>query len=338
MKTIIKQLLFASLLLTCGPVSAQEYAIAGRHSDGTGIEENGVLFVGDAGTFRVVNGAQETVLLQSAVWRMEGLDRGDIYIPLLQESAGNIFEFDLDQNNIIMENASILQGFIYKSKNDKSAYFDAKVICTGKTMDNKAINLEFPLLLNFLPGMPEFEVIDYDFTGSEPYIELKYKTIRTEGLELFDVVFTWDGNGDGIIIGLPVQSDNYRHYTHPRYSKYKNTQEFIILYAYNSFGRTRSDTLFVNDLKAKTLIKDFSDTPNFYVYPNPARDYIHLQGEDIQNIKKLAIIDTTGKIRKEISALATDKIDVSELPQGIYILKIEYKNNNKSEQIKLIKN
>jgi hypothetical protein len=195
-------------------------------------------------------------------------------------------------------------------------------------------------LLNFLPAKTQFEIIDYNFTiGYDSYIQLKYKASdNTNQLEFYDLVFPGYGNTwYSIGYEIALESNNFLHYTNNTYPP-KNIYflQYLILIAYNTFGVVNSDTIYTHDLI--TSIKDFPARTKLLVYPNPASDYIYLQGENIQSIKKLTIRDTTGKIRKEVNVFATGKVDISELPQGIYILNIKYKNNRKSEQVKLIKN
>ena len=55
------------------------------------------------------------------------------------------------------------------------------------------------------------------------------------------------------------------------------------------------------------------------IYPNPATDFIIVETEHVASIQGIEIYDTTG--RKAISTTET-KVDVSALPQGVYILSI----------------
>jgi hypothetical protein len=335
MKTLMKQLFFACLPLVYLPVFAQEYSIAGIHSDGSRIEENDVLFVDAAGSFRIVNNNQEPVSLQSVTWRLEGLNYYLNYVPVLEESTGNVFEFNLAEDNLVNKS---LRGFLI-GDDKSSVYYKAKVICSGKTAGNVDINLEFPLLFNFLPGIVAFEIIEHNLNERPPSIRLKYNsTERTTELRLMDMVCPLGkyGNGDGILHYAPLQSDNYLHYTDTRF-RGEYFQEFLYFIAQNSFGSIYSDTILVHDLLS-TSIKTVPDETHVHIYPNPAQDYIYIQWDNIINIKKLSILNTAGKTIKEIDVFKVDKIDISDLAQGIYILRIEYKNNRKTEHIKLIKN
>ncbi|PQJ79107.1 T9SS type A sorting domain-containing protein [Polaribacter porphyrae] len=69
-------------------------------------------------------------------------------------------------------------------------------------------------------------------------------------------------------------------------------------------------------------------------YPNPAKDFIQLKGIDNVDILKFKITNVLGK---EIltSTLNDNKIDVSSLNSGIYILTVQLDNSSKN--IKFIK-
>ncbi len=65
-----------------------------------------------------------------------------------------------------------------------------------------------------------------------------------------------------------------------------------------------SNSLSVNDIQNK----------KFQIYPNPTSSVINLS----QNLSEIKIFNTTGQILKSIEK--SNKIDVSKLPNGIYIL------------------
>lgn len=57
-------------------------------------------------------------------------------------------------------------------------------------------------------------------------------------------------------------------------------------------------------------------TSNLSIYPNPATNYLFIDGSDWGLVQSMYLIDITGKIIKEISAL--NSIDVRNLSPGIY--------------------
>ncbi|GGG54082.1 T9SS type A sorting domain-containing protein [Epilithonimonas arachidiradicis] len=70
---------------------------------------------------------------------------------------------------------------------------------------------------------------------------------------------------------------------------------------------------------------------NIKIYPNPAKDFINITSQ--KEINSVEILDQSGKRISESREL---KINISNLPKGIYILKIKFSDRNSSIQ-KLIK-
>ena len=61
---------------------------------------------------------------------------------------------------------------------------------------------------------------------------------------------------------------------------------------------------------------------NIRIYPNPAQNYITIEGLD--KINSIEIIDITGKI---VTCEANSKIDISTLNEGVYFVKITTEEN-----------
>ena len=57
------------------------------------------------------------------------------------------------------------------------------------------------------------------------------------------------------------------------------------------------------------------------IYPNPVQNELFVEVKNEQ-ITKIDIIDFSGKVLKSIANSTTKSIDVSELKQGIYVLKV----------------
>ena len=85
---------------------------------------------------------------------------------------------------------------------------------------------------------------------------------------------------------------------------------------------TCSDILGVNDVSSQNKVS---------LYPNPAKDIVTLQSA--KTISEVKIYSATGSIVKSISKVSDNKINVSGLPAGVYIVKI----NDSGEGVKLIK-
>ena len=85
---------------------------------------------------------------------------------------------------------------------------------------------------------------------------------------------------------------------------------------------TCADDLAVNDISSQNKVA---------LYPNPAKDIVTLQSA--KTISEVKIYSVTGSIVKSISKVSDNKINIADLPAGVYIVKI----NDSAEGVKLIK-
>ena len=87
---------------------------------------------------------------------------------------------------------------------------------------------------------------------------------------------------------------------------------------------------------ALTLSLDAVLTDEFKIYPNPVNKDLFLKFPNNIDELKVKIFDILGKLVVNISLSSkSNKIDLTALNKGVYILKIEVQNNPKS--FKLIK-
>ncbi|WP_417238057.1 T9SS type A sorting domain-containing protein [Bizionia sp.] len=68
------------------------------------------------------------------------------------------------------------------------------------------------------------------------------------------------------------------------------------------------------------------------IYPNPATDYVHIKTPNSIQIKSTVLIDMNGKVVKQIQS-HLEKIEISNLPQGIYLLQITTETGSISKRI-----
>lgn len=80
--------------------------------------------------------------------------------------------------------------------------------------------------------------------------------------------------------------------------------------------------------------RDFK-SESFSVFPNPTSDFIYVTGNNKDSISKISISDMLGKNVLTSSQLINEKIDVSSLNSGIYILTVSSDNSQKT--LKFIK-
>ncbi len=79
-----------------------------------------------------------------------------------------------------------------------------------------------------------------------------------------------------------------------------------------------------------------SETPTFIMYPNPARDYLTICA-GVGLTGKVELIDLKGKvIVSETCGFAGNTIDVSEIPAGRYLVRIETLGHTMTEQLLIL--
>lgn len=74
---------------------------------------------------------------------------------------------------------------------------------------------------------------------------------------------------------------------------------------------------------------------SYKIYPNPASDFLNIQFREERNIQSVELIDITGKqIYYEVNILGNElKLDVQDLPKGLYSLKIAFEEETKIERV-----
>ncbi|MDR2145108.1 MAG: T9SS type A sorting domain-containing protein [Tannerella sp.] len=84
----------------------------------------------------------------------------------------------------------------------------------------------------------------------------------------------------------------------------------------------------------KTTDVHIADAPDVSVYPNPASTEICIS-HPFATIDYLELSDAVGKIIRKESNFTDEKLDVSKLPGGVYLLKIVH--NGKSLVLRVVK-
>jgi hypothetical protein len=94
-----------------------------------------------------------------------------------------------------------------------------------------------------------------------------------------------------------------------------------LCYYYIDDVKLSTDSIFVNEVNSP------SDWVPFKIFPNPARDWIIVEGG---NIKSIEVFDLCGRIvlpKMTVSSFKT-QVDISALSHGVYIIKANTSTNN----------
>lgn len=76
--------------------------------------------------------------------------------------------------------------------------------------------------------------------------------------------------------------------------------------------------------------------PNIQLFPNPAKDFIQIQDLQAESIEHLIVYDLVGKKIKVFNYSSDSSYNVSDLPNGVYIIEM-YKNNQLIYRSKIVK-
>lgn len=77
---------------------------------------------------------------------------------------------------------------------------------------------------------------------------------------------------------------------------------------------------------------DFITQPNISIFPNPAKDYIHVQSDEL--IESIKLVDISGKeIREYPTYNYEHRINIENINSGIYLLIVKTKNDIFSKKI-----
>jgi len=130
------------------------------------------------------------------------------------------------------------------------------------------------------------------------------------------------------------------------WEKVDTTGLFTYNYTFNGIGAVGNTILLSTENKNKnyavfrfqdrTSINDLMEADDFKVYPNPFNDFITIKNnsQSSQKIKGIEILSINGAILKCFNS-NFDKLNITDLTPGIYILKIN--TDNKSHLIKVVK-
>ena len=113
--------------------------------------------------------------------------------------------------------------------------------------------------------------------------------------------------------------------------------QIVVFPDFDLGGRTQDNVVYIDNIydldNGANIISQHYNEP-LHLFPNPVKDVLTIVAE---KNNRILIVDLQGKVQLDVNLIsAENKIDLSELSKGAYIVKY-YKNNFQSETIKLIK-
>lgn len=160
------------------------------------------------------------------------------------------------------------------------------------------------------------------FSGSDDSESLSVQVSTNDGA-------TWETTKTYLPTGgeIPAFAGESSADSFGRVSLSINKKNVMIRFQYNTpddlvddSQRTAIDDIAIKGIDYKedyatAIASDRQQSANFKVYPNPASDYIHIEG----NVAAVSIYNTTGQLLKQTSEIS--KISIKDLSSGIYFVK-----------------
>ncbi|MDR0798699.1 MAG: GEVED domain-containing protein, partial [Dysgonamonadaceae bacterium] len=203
----------------------------------------------------------------------------------------------------------VLSGLIPNTEYEFYAYANTAIY-----PNNNGVTLTFSTLAHTAPVVTTLPVVDYDATSAVllKSVTVGTETITAQGFQYKKVSETdWENSTDGILSGL-MPNTEYEFYA------YATTETFDI------HGETLSFSTII------TGIDDILENP-LSIYPNPVIDELNIKNGNLK-INSVQILDITGGIIYNLQSTINNSINVSSLPQGVYLIRINTDNGVKTER------
>ncbi|MFA7272570.1 MAG: LamG-like jellyroll fold domain-containing protein [Crocinitomicaceae bacterium] len=204
---------------------------------------------------------------------------------------------------------------------------------TFKIPDVVPSNLIIHFRTNSFPGENYYEILDDQdnvvFSRSNMTANTLYRDTLTLPLGCFTYNVT-DSDEDGISFWANNDGTGYTKFQEVAGPTVKN---FL-----GDFGKNIHYNFTVN---YPLSYEEINNLPELAVHPNPTHDELNISLRKFDSRVKISIVDNLGKMVKSTNietefGVYTGKIDISDLPNGLYVVVVS--DENKTSHVKIIKN
>lgn len=324
-------LLLFLIVFTLNIFAQSDYRIVGRFGDNDKlININEILFLNDTCVFSIVDALGYNQQMQVYEWKFKiECDEEEYFFKCSPTSS----HFGIKIDSVLYNDNELCSQFKrYQFENNRSIYYRATVQCKGSIPETDTyVDLQFPILLNLLPEIPQITIKDIEWGTVEPGI--------TEGTYWFDNAY--------INIQIDAKrADNIYVYklNKPRIitqiDKNIGRLEFIDVddtFAFLASNKNGSTSFSADTISIPQLITELKipkDVSTIF-YPNPVIDFLYIS-RNPENITSLSITSLKGE-----QLLYLDKvpsaINLTHFSSGTYLLSYELKQTKEKKKMKLIK-
>lgn len=161
------------------------------------------------------------------------------------------------------------------------------------------------------------ELISFAGKSDNGDVKLAWSTLTEMNADRFEIERKSLNDADFSVIGTVTAAGNTNERSDYQFVDL-NVQEEAFYYRLNMIDFDGS-----KEYSPIILVMPVLSDVQLKIYPNPASTFIEIQGAEIRYIKKVAFYDLNGKLQKDVSALDGQKISISDLSVGHYIMRIE---------------
>ena len=142
-------------------------------------------------------------------------------------------------------------------------------------------------------------------------------------------------------LGIYNHFDSYTGGDHPPFANstsiLQDNKDSLAMFLYNILDCNTNNMQTLNQKNCVTNPTSITELENDVlvktIYPNPFTDAINVELTNIKDVT-ISIYNTTGQLVKNVTVNSyITKIDVSKLPQGAYLVKVNSRDNNFSQVI-----
>jgi len=233
--------------------------------------------------------------------------------------------------------------------------YNAKIYYTVDYSENNYNGVFYGALVSFDTNTKTFQVEkDFDdISGMSYYFYNSKNALTVLNNKLYGATSSGGAYGEGTLYELNPATGNFTVLQDVVYHNFFG-QKFLPVGNYTLLG-TYGDKIVAYNLQNNTqqVVKDLSPEvyssfaslidlsgssveseilTHFSIYPNPAVDFVNVISlDDKYAVDKINLIGVDGKVH--ITTGKTDRIDVSRLSKGVYILQILLKNGSRVKQL-----
>ena len=122
---------------------------------------------------------------------------------------------------------------------------------------------------------------------------------------------------------------------------FANTYDVVSVFFNFNVVPAATETYYLDNVSFGNLttgIMEYRSNATFYVYPNPANDFVTIDASLLENVNQVVVTNSIGQVvlQKNVSAM-DNKIDVSNLKNGVYFMILNSESERKTSKFMVSK-